>query len=63
MTNVEKQELELIHERARQWSQSLTPEQRIERLKRLGILDAKGTLSSRYGGEGEDTSQPRPSAH
>ena len=62
MTNAEKQELERIHEKARRRYQALTAEQRIARLKRVGILDAEGKLSSRYGGEGQDTSDARPAA-
>ena len=63
MTNAEKQELDRIHEEARRRYQALTAEQRIARLKRVGILDAEGKLSSRYGGDGKDTSEDRPTAH
>ncbi len=56
MSETERTELEKIHQRARESFRALPPEQKVERLKNVGILDSSGRLSSRYGGEGADTS-------
>ncbi len=61
MTDMEKLELERIHAEAQRWAASLTDEQRVDQLKKIGILDAQGKLSRRYGGEGEDTTDRRQS--
>ena len=63
VTTSEKREMEQVQERVHAWLQSMSPEQSIQHLKNLGILDAQGQLSKRYGGEGEDSSEDRPAAH
>jgi|GEM_PF-2952167 len=37
------------------WLVPLTPAEKVERLKQIGILDSKGKLSSTYGGSGAAT--------
>lgn len=48
-----------LHERAQAAVRAMTPEQRLQRLKDIGLLDRHGRLSSRYGGPGEPT-EPKP---
>lgn len=63
VTDTEKQELDRIEERRSAWVRSMSLHEKVQLLKDIGILDVSGQLSSRYGGDGEDTSDERPSAH
>ena len=55
MSNSDKKALEDLGRELHEWFASLTPKQKIERLKASGILDKRGSLSSSYGGAGEPT--------
>lgn len=55
MSESDKKAVESLGLDLHEWFASLTVEQKIERLKVSGILDAEGKLSSSYGGEGEPT--------
>lgn len=57
-----REELDRIHQQVRAAFRALSSEQKVERLKELGILDKEGHLSSRYGGEGEFTEDEQPLA-
>jgi hypothetical protein len=48
-------ELQELTRKMREWYATLTPAQKVERLKVAGILDRHGKLSSSYGGDGEAT--------
>lgn len=56
------EEEEQLHERARAAVRAMTPEERLEGLKDIGILDRHGRLSSRYGGPGELTDPEVPTS-
>jgi hypothetical protein len=50
----------IAHKRAIERLERITHEQRIETLKRAGILDEDGKLSSGYGGDGKPTRGEKP---
>lgn len=53
MSDAERQMLDEFHRRVHEQFKTLPPEDKVQRLKDLGILDRDGRLSSRYGGDGE----------
>lgn len=60
MNTAEEMSLKARNERALETFRTLTPEEKLQELKAIGILDDEGNLSSRYGGNGRDTgSEPR----
>lgn len=60
MTHDERDEMDEAIKDAMEWFGSLTPEQRVEHLKKIGILSPDGRLSGRYGGPGEWVEPPDP---
>lgn len=58
MSETEKQALLAATKRAMEQFRSLPLEEKLEELKRIGILDEQGQLSERYGGPGEHTELP-----
>lgn len=44
-----------MHQAVSSWFRNMTKEEKIQRLKDVGILDENGILSSRYGGDGDYT--------
>ncbi len=55
MSESDKKAMQELGRDVHEWLASLTPAQKIERLKESGILDQRGKLSSSYGGDGEPT--------
>ncbi|MGM0578739.1 MAG: hypothetical protein ACQEXJ_23655 [Myxococcota bacterium] len=60
MSTSDTQDLEKIHREVHEWLASLSPAEKVERLKATGILDRHGNLSARYGGDGEWTDGDGP---
>ena len=55
MSEAERAALKEVGENTHAWFAALSDAEKIECLKRSGILDQHGKLSSSYGGEGEPT--------
>lgn len=55
MSETDKKALKELGQDLHQWLVSLSPTEKVEHLKDIGILDRHGKLSSSYGGEGEPT--------
>lgn len=53
MSDAEIREIQRAHDRMMEWFRSLSPQEKVARLKTAGILDETGNLTVRYGGEGE----------
>lgn len=56
----EREAMAAAHEEALARWDAMTAEERVERLKEIGILSPDGRLSGRYGGPGEWTEPPDP---
>ena len=59
MSDQEKEKLAQAAARATERFNSLKVEQKVERLKEIGILDEQGDLSEKYGGSDNPTPELR----
>lgn len=55
MSEAERAAIKELGEKTHAWFVALSDAEKIECLKRSGILDRSGKLSSSYGGDGEPT--------